>query len=49
MQSLVCRYQVIRVDNRGMGRSSASDVPYTIQQMANDNFFRSLYYSTDGK
>ncbi|MBH8553397.1 alpha/beta hydrolase [Nostocaceae cyanobacterium CENA357] len=36
MQSLVSRYQVIRVDNRGMGRSSASDIPYTIQQMAND-------------
>lgn len=36
MPSLVDQYQVIRVDNRGMGRSSAPDSPYSIQQMAND-------------
>ncbi|MEA5516729.1 alpha/beta hydrolase [Nodularia sp. UHCC 0506] len=36
MPSLVTQYQVIRVDNRGMGRSSAPDSPYNIQQMAND-------------
>ena len=36
MPSLVKEYQVIRVDNRGMGRSSAPDSPYTIQQMADD-------------
>ncbi|MEA5583272.1 alpha/beta hydrolase [Nodularia harveyana UHCC-0300] len=36
MPSLTREYQVIRVDNRGMGRSSAPDHPYTIQQMAND-------------
>ncbi|QLE56289.1 alpha/beta fold hydrolase [Nostoc sp. TCL26-01] len=33
---LVAQYQVIRIDNRGMGRSSAPDDPYTIQQMADD-------------
>jgi 3-oxoadipate enol-lactonase len=36
MPSLVKQYQVIRLDNRGMGRSSAPDSPYSIQQMAND-------------
>ncbi|MBH8577347.1 alpha/beta hydrolase [Nostocaceae cyanobacterium CENA369] len=36
MPSLVPRYQVIRFDNRGMGRSSAPDSPYSMQQMAND-------------
>ncbi len=36
MPSLVTQYQVIRVDNRGMGRSSAPDSPYTIQEMAKD-------------
>ena len=36
MPSLVTQYQVIRVDNRGLGRSSAPDSPYNLQQMAND-------------
>ncbi|WP_414544027.1 alpha/beta fold hydrolase [Nostoc sp. CCY0012] len=36
MPALVSQYQVIRLDNRGMGRSSAPDSPYSIQQMAND-------------
>ncbi|QSJ20834.1 alpha/beta hydrolase [Nostoc sp. UHCC 0702] len=36
MPSLISRYQVIRFDNRGIGRSSAPDSPYSIQQMAND-------------
>ncbi len=36
MPSLVKQYQVIRLDNRGFGRTSAPDSPYTIQQMAND-------------
>ncbi|MBD2338339.1 alpha/beta hydrolase [Calothrix sp. FACHB-156] len=30
------QYQVIRFDNRGFGRTSAPDSPYTIQQMATD-------------
>ncbi|WP_414576437.1 alpha/beta fold hydrolase [Anabaena sp. CCY 9402-a] len=29
-------YQIIRLDNRGMGRSSAPDTPYSIQEMAHD-------------
>ena len=33
---LVKQYQVIRLDNRGIGRSSAPDDFYSIQQMAND-------------
>jgi pimeloyl-ACP methyl ester carboxylesterase len=36
MSSLTSQYQVIRLDNRGMGRSSAPDSPYTIRQMADD-------------
>ncbi|BCL38433.1 alpha/beta fold hydrolase [Nostoc sp. MS1] len=36
MPSLTSQYQVIRLDNRGMGRSSAPDSPYTIRQMADD-------------
>jgi pimeloyl-ACP methyl ester carboxylesterase len=36
MPSLISRYQVIRVDNRGMGRSSAPDSPYSLKQMAGD-------------
>lgn len=36
MPSLTKQYQVIRLDNRGIGRSSAPDSPYTIQQMAKD-------------
>lgn len=36
MPSLVDQYQVIRLDNRGMGRSSAPDSPYSLQQMAKD-------------
>ncbi|MDZ8052775.1 MAG: alpha/beta fold hydrolase [Aulosira sp. ZfuVER01] len=36
MPSLVKQYQVIRLDNRGFGRTSAPDSPYSIQQMATD-------------
>ncbi|MBD2499326.1 alpha/beta fold hydrolase [Anabaena azotica] len=36
MPSLTSQYQVIRLDNRGMGRSSAPDSPYTLRQMADD-------------
>jgi 3-oxoadipate enol-lactonase len=36
MPSLVSHYQVIRLDNRGMGRSYAPKSPYTLKQMAND-------------
>ncbi|MDH6056894.1 alpha/beta fold hydrolase [Umezakia ovalisporum] len=36
MPSLVSEYQVIRVDNRGMGRSSAPNSPYSLQDMAKD-------------
>ncbi|BAY08571.1 alpha/beta fold hydrolase [Calothrix sp. NIES-2098] len=36
MPSLVKQYQVIRLDNRGVGRTSAPDSPYSIQQMATD-------------
>jgi len=36
MPSLVKQYQVIRFDNRGIGRTSAPDSPYTIKQMATD-------------
>lgn len=36
MPSLLKQYQVIRFDNRGMGRSSAPDRPYSIPQMATD-------------
>ncbi|OUL20420.1 alpha/beta hydrolase [Nostoc sp. T09] len=36
MPSLVKEYQVIRLDNRGFGRTSAPDNPYSIQQMATD-------------
>ncbi|HYW20833.1 MAG TPA: alpha/beta hydrolase [Nodularia sp. (in: cyanobacteria)] len=36
MPWLVAQYQVIRLDNRGLGRSSAPDSPYTIEQMAKD-------------
>ncbi|MBW4562113.1 MAG: alpha/beta hydrolase [Mojavia pulchra JT2-VF2] len=36
MPSLVKQYQVIRFDNRGIGRTSAPDSPYSIQQMASD-------------
>ncbi|OKH43320.1 alpha/beta hydrolase [Calothrix sp. HK-06] len=34
--ALVKNYQVIRLDNRGVGKSSAPDSPYTIKQMADD-------------
>ncbi|OKH28756.1 alpha/beta fold hydrolase [Chroogloeocystis siderophila] len=36
MPSLVTEYQVIRLDNRGIGQSSAPDSPYSIKQMAKD-------------
>jgi pimeloyl-ACP methyl ester carboxylesterase len=36
MPALVSKYQVIRLDNRGVGQSSTPDSPYTIQQMAED-------------
>jgi 3-oxoadipate enol-lactonase len=36
LPALVKQYQVIRLDNRGFGRTSAPDSPYTIGQMAND-------------
>jgi 3-oxoadipate enol-lactonase len=36
MRSLVKQYQVLRFDNRGVGRSSAPDSPYSIKQMAAD-------------
>ncbi|HYX14221.1 MAG TPA: alpha/beta hydrolase [Nostoc sp.] len=36
MPSLVSQYQVIRLDNRGMGRTSAPENPYNLKQMAND-------------
>ncbi|TBR58326.1 alpha/beta hydrolase [Westiellopsis prolifica IICB1] len=38
MPFLVKHYQVIRFDNRGLGQSSALNIPYTIQQMAVDTF-----------
>jgi 3-oxoadipate enol-lactonase len=34
--SLTKQYQVIRLDNRGMGRSSTSNYAYSIKQMATD-------------
>ncbi|MES1024580.1 alpha/beta hydrolase [Gloeocapsa sp. BRSZ] len=34
--SLVAQYQVIRIDNRGIGQSSVPDSPYSIKQMADD-------------
>ncbi|MEH2071510.1 MAG: alpha/beta hydrolase [Nostoc sp.] len=36
MPSLISHYRVIRLDNRGMGRSSAPQSPYSIKQMAGD-------------
>lgn len=36
MPSLVSQYQVIRLDNRGIGQSSVPDSPYSIKQMADD-------------
>src|SRR5947209_4904814 len=33
---LAAEYRVIRLDNRGVGRSSAPDGPYTTRQMADD-------------
>jgi 3-oxoadipate enol-lactonase len=34
--SLISHYQVIRLDNRGMGRSSAPTSPYSLKHMASD-------------
>lgn len=36
MPLLTSQYQVIRFDNRGIGRSSVPDSPYSIKQMASD-------------
>ncbi|MCW5317456.1 alpha/beta fold hydrolase [Nostoc sp. KVJ3] len=36
MPSLISQYQVIRLDNRGMGRSSAPKSQYSLKQMARD-------------
>jgi pimeloyl-ACP methyl ester carboxylesterase len=36
MPSLTSQYQVIRLDNRGVGQSSAPDSPYSLQQLAHD-------------
>ena len=36
MPNLTTKYQVIRVDNRGVGRSSTPTKPYSIQEMARD-------------
>jgi pimeloyl-ACP methyl ester carboxylesterase len=36
MPSLVKQYQVIRLDNRGIGQSSAPNSPYNMKQMASD-------------
>ncbi|XHR85952.1 MAG: alpha/beta fold hydrolase [Gloeotrichia echinulata GP01] len=36
MAPLVKQYQVIRLDNRGMGQSSAPESPYSLQHMASD-------------
>src|SRR5271163_2043890 len=34
--ALASQYRVIAFDNRGMGRTSAPDRPYSIEQMAED-------------
>src|SRR5262245_40011231 len=36
LPALAARYQVVLLDNRGVGRSSAPDSPYSILQMADD-------------
>ncbi len=36
MRALIKQYQVLRFDNRGIGRTEAPDNPYSIKQMAAD-------------
>lgn len=36
IEALSARYRVLRFDNRGAGRTSAPDEPYSMQQMAGD-------------
>jgi pimeloyl-ACP methyl ester carboxylesterase len=36
MPHFTSQYQIIRLDNRGVGRSSAPDSPYSLQQLAHD-------------
>jgi len=36
MMPLLSRYRVLRLDNRGTGRSAKPDEPYSIRQMAGD-------------
>lgn len=36
MPYFTSQYQIIRIDNRGVGRSSTPDSPYSLQQLAHD-------------